>query len=292
MVVKGSQEGKVRETYAPVVDFTSVRLALACLPRNAIVQHLDIKSAFLNGLLDKGEEIYVNPPAGLDLVLKPGKGLRLRKALYGLKKAMRIWERTFRKTMQQIGFKQLRCDKCFYVSIKSSTVLWVLVYVDDILIMSESKIEVQGVIAELRPRFELTDNGRVRSFMGVEFLWSPRGVILRQKGFIQSIVDRFGLPSNHTAKTPVLPYTEMPEDSYQVSDAEKRKFQSIIGALLFLSTRTRPDIAAAVDLMGRRSNNPSMEDLNRLQRIIRYSRATMNFGLHFSFHERLERNQC
>lgn len=191
LVIKGCQEGQVKETYAPVVEFTSVCLTLVCLPKGALVHYLDVKCAFLNGLIEDGEEIYVNTPVGVDLGLQPGQALRLRKALYGLNNAMKLWESILHRAMEHTGFKQQRSDKFFCVCTRSSTFLWVLVYADDTLLMSESKNEVERVVDDLKCHFHLTNNGRVKSFLGVEFLWTTDGVILRQKEFIESIIDLF-----------------------------------------------------------------------------------------------------
>ena len=100
LVVKGFQEGHVSEVYAPVVDFYAIRTALACLGPGAFIHHLDVKSAFLNGVIENEYVVYVRPPNGLDLGLKEGEAMRLLKALYG-------WERA-PKSRARRSVKQLR----------------------------------------------------------------------------------------------------------------------------------------------------------------------------------------
>lgn len=101
-VVKGFQEGHVADVYAPVVDFYAIRTLLACLRPGAIVHHLDVKYAFLNGVLAKEDVVYVRSPDGLDLGLNKGEVMRLLKALYGWKRAPKIWRQTFREAVKDL----------------------------------------------------------------------------------------------------------------------------------------------------------------------------------------------
>ena len=111
LVVKGFQEGYVEDVYAPVVDFSAIRVALACLGKGAKIDHLYVKYAFLNGALDEGEIVYVNPPCGIDLGLKPDETMRLQKALYGWKRALKIWSKTFRQAVKGLGFTELKSEE-------------------------------------------------------------------------------------------------------------------------------------------------------------------------------------
>ena len=82
LVAKGFQEGYVEDVYAPVVDFSTVRLLLTVMSsKGGIIHQMDVKSAFLNGKFDTGECIYLNPPDGINLGLKPGPALKMLKAM-------------------------------------------------------------------------------------------------------------------------------------------------------------------------------------------------------------------
>ena len=116
LVVKGFQQGEVPDVYAPVVDFTNLRVLLAStLNQGGTVHHLDVKTAFLNGKLEEDEDIFVNLPPGLDLELEEGQVLKLNRALYGLKRAPRIWNRTWTEAVGKLGYQRLKPDDCIFV---------------------------------------------------------------------------------------------------------------------------------------------------------------------------------
>lgn len=253
LVVKGFQEGYVQDVYAPVVDFSAIRVALACLAKGAIIHHLDVKSAFLNGALDEGEIVYVNPPRGLDLGLKPGEAMRLLKALYGWKRAPKIWSKTFREAVKGLGFTQLKSEECFYfVNVEDSTV-WVIVYVDDVLVMGMCPTAVETVKDWLKATFEMTDHGVVTSFLGVEFVYTEDGLSLRQKHFINTVLHRFNMFYCKPVGSPMSTSGNGAGRSDVVFKTfDQNMYQQAIGALLYISTRTRPDISAAVGIMARK----------------------------------------
>lgn len=118
-----------------------MRVAVAAtMSMGDVIHHLDVKTAFLNGELRRDENIYIHPPAGLDLGLRPGQALKLNKALYGLKEAPRIWDRTLDAALKKLGFKKLRSDECFYIFQAHGTAICVLVYVDDVLIIAKDDV--------------------------------------------------------------------------------------------------------------------------------------------------------
>ena len=73
---------------------------------------MDVKTAFLNGHLEPTENVYMNPPKEIDMGIKKGKVLKLLKAIYGLKKSPKIWNKKWDFEVKRIGFRQLRPDNC------------------------------------------------------------------------------------------------------------------------------------------------------------------------------------
>lgn len=103
------------DTFAPVARLTTVRLMLAWAAiQDYEIHQIDIKSAYLYGELNNDEEIYIRPPPGNFLDIKPGQALRLRKALYGLKQAGRRWYKTFEKILRTVGFTRAYYDNALF----------------------------------------------------------------------------------------------------------------------------------------------------------------------------------
>jgi hypothetical protein len=120
------------ETFAPVARLESIRMFLAFASFNNFkVYQMDVKSTFLNGNLE--EEVYIEQPEGFLLSENKDYVCRLKKALYGLKKAPRAWYSRLDKYLQQQGFKRGIADSNLYIKTKGEDQLIIVVYVDDII---------------------------------------------------------------------------------------------------------------------------------------------------------------
>lgn len=170
---------------------------------------------------------------------------------------------------------------------KGSTV-WVLVYVDDILVMGMCSTAVDTVRSGLKAKFEMTDHGPVTSFLGVEFFYTENGASLRQKHFINILLHRFNM---FCCKHVGSPFPPSASGAGRVEGVVKRFDQNIyqqaIGALLYISNRTRTNISAAVSFMARKSNAPTVEDWSKVKRILRYLKGTSDLGLNFAWNAKL-----
>jgi hypothetical protein len=102
------------ETFAPVARLEAIRILLAFSVGKGFKLHqMDVKSAFLNGVLE--EEVYVRQPRGFESVKYPHRVYKLRKALYGLKKAPRAWYGRLRGSCLSEGLRWERSIRpCFY----------------------------------------------------------------------------------------------------------------------------------------------------------------------------------
>jgi hypothetical protein len=121
------------EVFAPVARIESVRMLLALATEEGwSVHHMDVKSMFLNGVLQ--EEVYVTQPPGFVIRGQEGKVLRLDKALYDLHQAPRARNTKLDTTLQQLGFKHSDCEHVVYACGKGSARLLIGMYIDDIII--------------------------------------------------------------------------------------------------------------------------------------------------------------
>lgn len=122
------------ETFAPVARLESIRFALAiAISREYEIHQADVKNAYLNGVIDT--ELYMEMPDGFKI---EGKIRRLKKGLYGLKQAGRLWYDNFNEFMNARQYKNLRSDPCIYIGAD----IIIILYVDDIIICAPlSKIE-------------------------------------------------------------------------------------------------------------------------------------------------------
>ena len=95
---------------------------------------MDIKMAFLNRDLD--ENVYMAQPKGFIIKGKERMGCRLKKSIYGLKQASRQWYLKFDRTIRKFRFKENVEDNCIYTKFKNGKFVFLILYVDDILLAS------------------------------------------------------------------------------------------------------------------------------------------------------------
>jgi hypothetical protein len=155
------------ETFAPVSTHASRRVLLNLATSNGWKIHqVDVKTAFLNGTLE--EEVYVGQPpcffnGNVSMVCK------LLKSLYGLKQAPRAWHKRLVEELEKFGFTACNCDPALFINKNSfKSTVYLLVYVDDLLIVSEDVGTIQLVKQQLTGIFSIHDLGEIKSFLGCE----------------------------------------------------------------------------------------------------------------------------
>ena len=126
------------------------------------IQHINIKTAFLHGVLPESETVSMEQPSGFQ---EPGKEdwvWCLAKSLYGMKQASCIWNLTFHKTMTELGFRRLSNEWCIYIQSTPTGTTIFAVHVDDILAISSSPKENQRFKDELQKHWDITNHGAAK----------------------------------------------------------------------------------------------------------------------------------
>ena len=272
IVVRGFQQGDIEQTFAPVVDFITVRTCLSiAIKRGYVIEQLDIRTAFLHGVID--EAVYVAPPNCLD-ICQPNEVLQLHRGLHGLKQAPRLWHRKRDSVMADIGFTKLVSDDCAY----RRGDIWLLLYVYDIIMIGATDKAVTAVKTELKPHLDVQDLGTLKSFLGVLFVRDEFGAWIGQQHYIAQVLERFGMQGCKPVSTPMTT-AFVNEASEKGPLCDRSKYQELLGCLLFISTRTRPDISLSVSLLCRYASKPTTLHWNYLKRILRYLNGTKRFAL-------------
>jgi len=150
LVAKGyAQKERIdyNEIFSPVVKHSSIRILLALVAQFDLeLVQLDVKTAFLHGNLS--EEIYIRQPEGYEEKGKEGLVCKLNKSLYGLKQSPRQWYLRFDKFMKDQDYTRSHYDHCVYhKKLSGGTYVYLLIYVDDMLIASSDIIEIRKLKA-------------------------------------------------------------------------------------------------------------------------------------------------
>lgn len=242
-----------------------------------LIKHVDVKTAYLNGELQ--ETVYMKLPPGCDYE-DPSLVCHLQKGLYGLKQAANIWNKKLDSVLRKLGFKPSESDPCLYSKHNDDgTMSFIAVYVDDLIIVCKSEKEHEAIFKNLNSHFKVTSLGDITHFLGIHVIRSQDGVSLNQKAYIQKLLTRFGLQDAKSSKIPLDPgYIQSKEEETERLP-NNHQFASLIGGLLYIAVNTRPDIAVAVSILGRKTSNPSQDDWNEAKRVLRYLKGTIDHRL-------------
>lgn len=265
------------EVFAPTARSSTFRMLLSFAGiQNLKVKQFDIKNAFLNGKLQ--EEIFMRPPKGYEV---EGKVLKLKRSIYGLKQSANVWNKAFDKVLTDNGFIASNADKCLYSRYQNNDVCHVLVHVDDLLIVAKNTEIIDEVSKNINKHFEVKDIGEAKNYLGIDITRDRKGdVFISQEQYIDDIVRCAKLEDSKTSSHPLdVGYFKLEHKNPLQSNEEYRK---LIGKLLYVSTNTRPDIAASVCILSQKVSNPSEVDLNELKRLIKYIKSTKNLKLRLS----------
>ena len=274
VVVKGFMQGEIDRTYAPVADFTTIRTALAvAVMKGYGIQQMDVKTAFLHGEID--EELYVSPPEGADISIGTGEALRLKKGLYGLKQAPRLWHETWKEKMRKLGFREATADPCVFYR----DGVWIILYVDDVILTGTTDEKIAVVKTELSKELDMTDLGDLKDFLGVHFSRDGSSSFMDQELYITTILQKYGMSECKPVSTPSVQISVIQDESESV---DTHFYQEVVGSLLYLATRTRPDISSAVNVLCRHFSDPRKVHMTAAKRVLRYLQGTKSFGLRFS----------
>ncbi|CAI7778239.1 unnamed protein product, partial [Closterium sp. NIES-53] len=161
LVIKGFQHREgidFQEVFAPISKAPLLRLLLAAAAVCGWkVEQMDVKTAFLYGVVD--EEIYMKQPEGYDD--GSGRVCRLNKAIYGLKQAPRCWYARLVEALEALGFKVSGCDESLFMTEGEEEKVFLLVYVDDILLFSPSLERIKEVQGKQKETFHFKALGPV-----------------------------------------------------------------------------------------------------------------------------------
>jgi hypothetical protein len=167
------------DTFSPVVKMSTIRIILSiAVSKGWSMRQLDVQNAFLHGVLD--EEVYMKQPPGYVDKTKPNYVCKLDKALYGLKQAPRAWYARLSNKLVTLGFHTSKADTSLFYFNKGSITVFVLVYVDDIIVVSSSSEATTSLLNELKKDFALKDLGELHYFLGMEVTKVRDGIILSQ----------------------------------------------------------------------------------------------------------------
>ncbi|GJX30302.1 ribonuclease H-like domain-containing protein [Tanacetum coccineum] len=240
------------ETFSFVVKPATIRTVLSlAVSRQWPINQLDVKNAFLHGHLT---EI----------------------SLYGLKQSSRAWFQRFSIYAIRAGFYHSKTDSSLFIFHKGSDTAYLLLYVDDIILITSSTSLLQRIISSLHAEFAMADLGLLNYFLGISATRTTSGIFLSQTKYATEILERAHMLNCNPCRTPVDTEKKLGPEGSLVTDPTL--YRSLAGALQYL-TFTRPDLSYAVQQLCLYMYDPQEPHLNAMKRVLRYLQRTTDLGL-------------
>jgi Reverse transcriptase (RNA-dependent DNA polymerase) len=222
--------------------FQNPTLLSIAISKGWSLRQLDINNTFLHK--DLNETVYMTQPPGYVNSDLPHHVCRLKKALYGLKQAPRAWFHRLREFLLAHGFVSSQSDSSLFISTTHGETMYLLVYVDDIIVTGTSQSFITRLFTDLHNTFTIKDLGNLSFFLGIETTHLPTGLHLSQTRYIDDLLIRARMSDAKPVVTPMQYGLQLTKDGSDPM-ADPTMYRSVVGALQYV-TITRPKITFVV----------------------------------------------
>lgn len=266
-----------KDTFAPVVKFVSLRVLLARAAQHFLVtRNWDIVSAFLHGEIDM--ETYMQQPQGFSD--GTNKVCRLKKAIYGLCQAARQFYIKLDDILTNIGYKRLACDWAIWVGESGS---FIAVHVDDMACAGINE-QLVALKTAVEKHLVVKDLGPIAFYLGIAICYDIKigAMYLTQAEYSRKLLEEYGMQAAHPVATPMLDGDRDQwdkDDTEVLNDVEQKRYQALVGSLLYLMHGSRPDICYCVIKLSQYAAKPRIVHWEGLKRILRYIKGTIAHGI-------------
>ena len=284
-----------KDVFAPVVSKNSLRALLAlAATENWNIHQLDVETAFLHGELE--EDLYMEAPKGFGAA--PGAVFKLAKSLYGLKQAPRQWNLALHHFLVSQGFKRNTIDSGVYSLGSGSSGTHLAVYVDDILMFGHDLPLILNFKRALNAKFAIKDLGEVKNILGMLVTRDRVAgtITLSQTDYLRQLALKYRLDPDRPAAAKSVPISKGFVQKVPLSKGTALSivpnangsaaplnadvpYRSLLGAILYANTCSRPDISFAVSSLGSHCSAPKQMHWNALVELLKYINDTQDIAI-------------
>nr|GEW68772.1 hypothetical protein [Tanacetum cinerariifolium] len=244
------------ETFSPVADIRAIKILIAIAAYyDYKIWKMDVKNAFLNGYLN--EEVYMEQHEGFVNLKYPNRVCNLKRSIYGLKQASRQWNKRFDDGIKKFGLTQYHDEPCVYIKASESNIIFLRLYVDDILIMRNSIPMLQSVKSYLGKCFAIA-----AYILGIKIYRdrSKRLIVLCQSAYIEKILKRYCMENSKHGSIPMQEKLKLSKSQGASTPAEMKHmlnvpYASAVGSIMYAVRCTRPDVAFTQNITSRFQQN-------------------------------------
>ncbi|CAI7812794.1 unnamed protein product [Closterium sp. NIES-53] len=271
------------QTFSPTPKMTTLQVLLyvaALLPYK--LHSLNFSTSFLQGSLHK--EIWLRRPPGFTGSFLAGTQWSLRRPVYDLCQAPRVWHNTLRKTLAALCFAPSTSDPSLFLRTDNTLPpFYDLVYVDDLIFATADTEALTHVKSELQKRHTCTDLGELTSYLGARITRdrAQRTITLTQSHMVHQVLQRFRFTYSSPRSTPLPTCHSLSAPPSDESVEPSGPYPELVGCLMYLMTWTRPDLTYPLSLLARyvAPGRHRKVHWDAAKRVLRYLCSTSGMGL-------------
>ncbi|KAH9800560.1 hypothetical protein KPL71_000707 [Citrus sinensis] len=248
-----------KEVFSPVVRHTSIRVLLALTAvKDMELDQLDVKTTFLHGRLN--EDILMTQPEGYTSPKSADCVCLLNRCSY---------------------------DVCVYYKItQSGNYIYLLLYVDDMLIACNEREEIEVLKQLLNSEFDMKDLGPARKILGMEIIRNMKKgtMILSQGKYLEKVLRTFGMSNSKSVVTPLASHFKLscfqcPSTDEERNEMTKVPYANAVGCMMYAMVLTKPNLAHVLSVVSRFMATPGKEHWKAVKWVLRYLKGTQQYGL-------------
>ena len=282
------------ETYSNTIRYETLRMILAIAALHDLyLSSIDIKTAYLNGLIEDDLDIYMTPPRGFTFKasgknptglatysdsFEPDKDFvcLLKKAIYGLKQSGRRWETCFWDKLRELGATQSDIDPCLWRLQEGENFILIAIYVDDVVFATNSRKFRNGVVDKLQEAFDVVDQGDLTWIFGTAIKQDMvKGTVeLHQRMYIEDLVQQYSPGKEKGRSIPCTSDVLDLETPNEEGVMLHPQYRTIIGQLMWISIISRPDISFAVSFLARFNSRGTQAHFDSAVKVVNYLNVT------------------
>ena len=247
----------------------------------------------MNGNLD--EEICMQQLEGFKEEGKEQLVCKLKRSIYGLKQASRQWYLKFHDTITFFRFQENKLDDCVYLKVSGSKFIFLILYVDDILLATNALSLLHETKRFLSKNFEMKDMKSASFVLSIEIHIdrSKKILGLSQKSYITKVVERFQMQNCSTISCLIIKGDKLSQDQCPQNDLEQHKmktipYDSVVGSVMYVQIYTCPNISFAVGMLRRFQSNLGFDHWIATKKVMRYLQGTKDLILTYKHSDQFE----
>ncbi|CAM8880287.1 unnamed protein product [Rhodiola kirilowii] len=217
----------------------------------------------------------------------------LRKSIYGLKQSPRQWNKKFDSCMLDLGFIRSNYDTRLYLKrVKNNAPLFVLLYVDDLLLINSSMHDIKLTKSGLQKHFDMKDLGIAHKILGVKITRNRKcgEIYLSQSEYFAKVLDKFDIVNVKSNDIPLGGHLVFSKEDCPKTEQERKNMLNIpydvdVGSVMYGMICTRPDLAFSISVLSRYMSDPGIKHWEAMKYLLRYLLGTKGLGLVYRNHE-------